>query len=188
MNGDSNDDGWTTVGSSRPSFGRGRYNGGSAAPAAFGGGGSEKAEQRRQAAEARAAFQAAEDREKKKIETVAAAKQAEAVNFASEASYPSLGSNTPVATPKATMNYKQVVREMIAREAETQVAAAAAAEAAAFSEMMAPTAPAPRSTIFRQRILDELEDDYSGPEEGEEDDELNADIGSGRRRGDKGIW
>ncbi len=196
-----NNDGWTTVPSrpvfgqskesnDRPVFGRGQpRSGGGPAPAAFGGGGQEKAEQRRQAAEARTAFQAAEAREQKKIETAAAAKQAEAENFASETSYPSLASASTVGAPKSAMNYKQVVKDMIAREAEAQVAAAAAAEAATYSEMMAPAAPARSPTTYRQRILDELEDDYSGPEEDEdEEDEHNADIGSGRRRGDKGIW
>jgi hypothetical protein len=184
-----------TESTDRPAFGRGRpsgggysHGGGGPAPAAFGGGNSEKMEQRRQATEARAAFQAAETREQKKVEAAAASKQAEAENFTSETSYPSLGSST-VGAPKPAMNYKQVVKEMIAREAEAQVAAAAAAEAATYTEMMTPAAPASRSTVFRQRILDELEDDYSGPEEDEnEDDEVNADIGSGRRRGDKGIW
>lgn len=205
-------DGWTTVPSrpvfgrrelpvpetntsSRPAFGRnshGPSRGGAAAPAAFSSGNSEKAEFRRQATEARAAFQAAEAREQKKAEAVAAAKQVEATNFASEISYPSLGSSASTGAPKPVMNYKQVVKDMIAREAEAEVAAAAAAEAAEYTAMTAAPTPV-RKTVYRQRILDELEDDYSGPEEdeleGDEGDgELNADIGTGRRRGDKGIW
>ena len=183
-----------TNASSRPAFGRnshGPSRGGAAAPAAFGGGNSEKADFRRQATEARAAFQAAEAREKKQTEAAAAAKQADATNFVSEISYPSLGSNPSTEAPKPTMNYKQVVKDMIAREAEAEVAAAAAAEAAEYTAMT--TEPAPtRKTVYRQRILDELEDDYSGPEEDELEDEghgeHNADLGAGRRRGDKGIW
>ena len=210
MSSTNNNDGWTTVPSrpvfgrrelpvpetntsSRPTFGRngnGPSRGGVAAPAAFGGGNSEKADFRRQATEARAAFQAAEAREKKQAEAVAAAKQVEATNFTSEISYPTLGSSASTGAPKPAMNYKQVVKDMIAREAEAEVAAAAAAEAAEYTAMTAAPTPA-RKTVYRQRILDELEDDYSGPEEDEMDEdegEINADIGTGRRRGDKGIW
>jgi hypothetical protein len=164
---------------------------GQAAPAAFGGGNSERAEQARQASEARRQFKEAEARTQRKAEETAAAKEAEAANFTSEVSYPSLGSATGAAGPKPVLNFKQAVKDMIAREAEAEVAAAAAAEAATYAELTSVSQPRRPQTLSRQRILDELEDDYDGPEEDEMDEdsgEVNADIGSGRRRGDKGIW
>ncbi len=170
----------------RPAFGRRQEGSSVAAPAAFGGGNSERAEQRRQQEEARATFRAAEAREAKKVEEVAAARQAEAENFRSEASYPSLGGAAPT-TSRSSLNYKQVVKDMIAKEAEAQLAAAAAAEEAAYTNATTVREPT-RQAFSRQRILDELEEDYDGPEEDEENDEINADIGSSRRRGDKGIW
>lgn len=205
-------DGWQTVRSSggrrwneeskpvgssgqgqRPVFGRRNEESGgirrSDAPAAFGGG-NERADQRRQEAEARAAFQAAEAREKRQAEDTEAKRQAEATNFSSQVSYPSLGSASSAAT-RSTMNYKQVVKEMIAKETEAQLAAAAAAEEDAYMEVTTFREPTrrPGAAFSRQRILDELEDDYSGPEEDDDEDgELNADIGTSRRRGDKGIW
>jgi hypothetical protein len=173
----------------RPAFGRRAEGSGGRtdAPSAFGGGNSD----RRHQEEARAAFRAAEAREKKTAEATAAAKQAEAENFTSQTSYPSLGpspSPSSKAAPPA-LNYKQAVKDMIAKEAEAQLAAAAAAEETAYATATSIREPS-RQTYSRQRILDELEDDYSGPEEDEEDNngEVNADIGSSRRRGDKGIW
>jgi hypothetical protein len=197
----SNSDEWQTVGrssggrrwepsapaASRPMFGRRREEG-QAAPAAFGGGNSERAEQARQAAEARRQFKEAESRTQRKAEETAAAKEAEATNFTSEVSYPSLGSTAAATGPKPVLNFKQAVKDMIAREAEAEVAAAAAAEAATYAELTSVSQPRKAQTLSRQRILDELEDDYDGPEEDESDGEVNADIGSGRRRGDKGIW
>jgi hypothetical protein len=171
----------------RPAFGRrAEGSGGRAdAPSAFGGGNSD----RRQQEEARAAFRAAEAREKKTAEATAAAKQAEAENFTSESSYPSLGPSPSSKVAPPALNYKQAVKDMIAKEAEAELAAAAAAEEAAYATATSIREPS-RQTYSRQRILDELEDDYSGPEEDEEDNngEVNADIGSSRRRGDKGIW
>lgn len=180
-------DGWQTV--RRPVFGLRREEGGSrstAAPAAFGGG---KPDRGRQATEARAAFHAAEMREKKQAEDVAAKRETEATNFTSESSYPTLGAvNTPVHRP--TLNYKQVVKDMIAKETEAQLAAAAAAAEAEYTEATAlrEGSSRPATTYSRQRILDELEDDYDGPEEDDAENEMNAEIDASRRRGDKGIW
>lgn len=245
MNTPSNNDGWQTVGTrgwGAKATASGGGGGWGSRPAASGGGGGgafrgwkrdegesagafssafgrrevdPRREERRAAAEAQAAREAAEALEKKKAADAAAKKLADATNFASEVSYPSLGGGAPRPPPgsaKPALNFSKTVADMAEREAqreeEERIAAAAAEAARARARAAAsyPTAryrgPPPRSTMYDEEADaygEEEEDDafepeyqqmaYAGDdEEAEEDGEFNADIHNTRRRGDKGIW
>lgn len=191
-------------------FGGGGGGKGREMPAAFGGGDPHKAE-RRAAAEAQAAREATEAREKRAAEEKERKRIADATNFSSEEFYPSLGggSSSAAAKPKPAMNFSKVVSEMAVREEirriEEEREAAAAAVAAAHDRTeraMARRHIYARDSYEIQHFAyadddeDAPNDDY--PEESddeepppvaeEEDGEFNADIGSSRRRGDKGIW
>ena len=160
-----------------------------------GGGGAGVAEQRRAA---EAASQMREQREaalKRAAEVAEAKHLAEATNFGSDQSYPSLGGCAAAAKPKPVMNFSKTVATMAARaKAEEEAAAVAAAHAAAEAAYAAPTVqrrrPAYQLDSRYQDMDGELEGYESAPEEEEEesDGEFNADLGSTRRRGDKGIW
>ena len=170
-------------------------------------------EERRRAAEEQADREATAAREKKKAADAAAKKLADAINFTSEASYPSLGGAARPAPATATaLNFSKTVADMAEREEhrleeERKAAAAAAAEAARAAAARGPHRPlryrghVPRPTMYDEdadTYGDEFSDDgfepehqqmaYAGDEEEEGDSEFNADIGSTRRRGDKGIW
>jgi hypothetical protein len=201
-------------GSSSTAFGSGSGSGRSSGremPAAFGGGDPHKAE-RRAAAEAQAAREAADARVKKAAEEKERKRIADATNFTSEEFYPSLGGGGGgvSAKPKPAMNFSKVVSEMAEREEirrveeEREAAAAAAAVAQARSD-----AAVARRHVYGYRGVQHFAyagddadeeapvDDYpedsdyeEEPPAAEEEDtgEFNADIGSSRRRGDKGIW
>ena len=167
---------------------------GSRAPGGGGGGGAEQ----RRAAEA--ASQMREQREaalKRAAEVTEAKHLAEATNFGSDQSYPSLGGSMTVAKPKPAMNFSKTVATMAARaKADEEAAAVAAAQAAAEAAYAAPTIqrrlPAYQLDARYQEMDGELQGYESAPPEEEEeeegDGEFNADLGSTRRRGDKGIW
>ena len=182
--------------------------------AAFGGPRDERAEQRRQEREAEAAREAAAARAKKTAEDAAAKKLADATNFTSEESYPSLGGGGPAKPPGGTARNWGAAAKLGAaraaeREAEERFAAAAGDrdrgsrfEAAVYARARPP--PVARTSSLTYDYEDDQpdeEDDYAprererqrmahaGDDEEEEGDgEFNADIVSGRRRGDKGIW
>ena len=148
--------------------------GGRVMPAAFGSG--DRDAKRAQAAET-AARDAAVARAKKIEATAAATRLADAQNFASEKSYPSLGGAGKAVAKPVTMNFKKTVQESAARP---------------------PPPPAriqqdvPKAAIRAPPMEDyesELEEmAYAGDEGEESEGEFNADLGSTRRRGDKGIW
>ena len=127
----------------------------------------------------RAAHDAAAARVKK-IEAQQEAKRvADMMNFASETSYPSLGGSGVSKKPVA-MNFKKTVQDMVART-EKEEATTAARNAAMRPQVKY------HETEYQQMTYagDEEEE---GEEEEESDGEFNADLGSTRRRGDKGIW
>ena len=237
MNTSSNsNDGWQTVGGSSRWTARAAAGGGGAAAGGATAGGTfrgwgrddgasagtafsrgrreedPRKEERRRAAEEQADREATAAREKKKAADAAAKKLADAINFTSEASYPSLGGAPRPAPATATaLNFSKTVADMAEREErrleeERTAAAAAAAEAARAAAFRGPHRPlhyrghVPRSTMYDEdadTYGDEHSDDgfepeqmaYAGDEEEVEgDSEFNADIGSTRRRGDKGIW
>ena len=149
-------------------------------PSAFGSGDRDqkraelKERQERDAAEAWAKKQAAIKEEKR---------LADVRNFASEESYPSLGGMAKPVAKAPVLNFKKTVEEMAARVAAEEE------NQRKFQEALGPVmkAPAKRREIMT-RNLDDGPEDYDGPEEEEDDGEFNADLGSNRRRGDKGIW
>jgi hypothetical protein len=158
-----------------------------------GGGPDRRAEQRAQqqaleAAEA-AARRAAMEAERKR--------EAEATNFASQASYPSLGSAKAKAQEGPKLNYAAKVAEMAAREAEKELQRQLEMEQLAQQEEMdralgiKKQAPAPKLRVLDDGQGDDfsdIDDDEEDGEKEEDDGELNAHIFSGRRRGDKGVW
>jgi hypothetical protein len=181
--------------------------------AAFGGPRDERAEQRRQEREAEAAREAAAARAKKTAEDAAAKKLADATNFTSEESYPSLGGGGPAKPPGGTARNWGAAAKLGAaraaeREAEERFAAAAGDrdrgsrfEAAVYARARPP--PVARTSSLTYDYEDDQPDEeddyapreperqrmaYAGDDEEEDDGEFNADIVSGRRRGDKGIW
>jgi hypothetical protein len=140
------------------------------------------------ARQAESARFAEEQHRKQEAEAAAARKEAEALNFASAASYPVLGGGGPKAQPKATMNYKRTVEEMVERQKELE-AEEAVAEASNWWDSAEPRKV--QSRYIRQRNTEELDDDFLSADEDEEKEdvgEFNAEIVSDRRRGDKGVW
>lgn len=202
--------GWGSASSAFGSAGKPRE-----MPAAFGGRDDPRKAERRAAAEAQAAREAAEAREKRAAEEKERKRMADATNFASTELYPALGGGGAPAAgskPKPAMNFSRVVTEMAEREEvrraeEEREAAAAAAAAARAREETA----ASRQLFYGHRTYEVQHFAYAGddedapvddypdeesdyeeeappPADDEGDGEFNADIGSGRRRGDKGIW
>lgn len=165
----------------------------STASAAFGSG-SGRAETRRiDAAAAAAAYQVREQREaalKRAAAAVEAQRLAEATNFNSDHSYPSLGGNGAVAKPKQTMNFSKTVATMAAKaKRDDEIAAVAAIQAAAEAAYAAPSIQRRRPVYqLPEAEMDGELDGYESVPEEESDGEFNADLGSTRRRGDKGIW
>jgi len=184
-------------------------------PAAFGGGDPHKAE-RRAAAEAQAAREATAAREKRTAEEKERKRIADATDFASEDFYPALGgSRNSAAKFKPAMNFSKVVSEMAEREEIRRIEEEreAAARAAAAAQARADKAAYGRHIYGRRTVQqfayagddeDAPADDYPEdsdyeeeeaapppPADGEDEEdtgEFNANISSGRRRGDKGIW
>jgi len=177
------------------------------ANAAFGGGEKRTAhgDQRRADEAVYQARLAREARAKKEEDAREAKRMADATNFASSSSYPSLGGSKPVAAKAApVMNFSKTVSTMAARAAAEEDAAKVAAAAAEVAAWSVP-AQAVRYNCARAGRLNQAEDehweyqgedDFDGQEAGEageageeeEDGEFNADLTSTRRRGDKGIW
>lgn len=125
-------------------------------------------------------------------EKAAKAKQkaeADAMNIASLETYPSLGSAPP--RPKTTMNYGKTVAEAAARIEASEAAARSMVEEEATGLRLPPRirrCAYPTGPTYEE----EEEEEEEGYEEGNEEEgnagEYNADLTSGRRRGDKGIW
>jgi integrase len=224
-------DGWQTVGRGggfrtwnqdttqvNPAFGRSSGGAGRPMPAAFS---SQRKEldprrEERKAQEAHwAAVRAQDERSKKAAAAAEAKRQEQALNFASEQSYPSLGGGAPAAAkPKPALNFKATVetmKERVASEEEAQAIAAALArqeearqerERSRFSGLRF---QAPRDLIEHEEEDYEFSDDGYAPREPERgyrappcedseepnantDFEQNADLYSNRRRGDHGVW
>ena len=159
-------------------------------PAAFGSG--DRDVKRAEAAE-RAAREAATARAKKIEADKEAKRVADASNFASEESYPSLGGGAKPVSKPVTLNFRKTVAEMATRTAAEEAANRARTEAHEEYLRSIPTtgrikAKAPQRPVEYYES-DSQEMAYAGDEGDEESDgEFNADIGSNRRRGDKGIW
>ena len=156
-------------------------------PAAFGSG--DRDAKRAEAAE-RAAREAATARAKKIEADKEAKRVADASNFASEESYPSLGGGAKPVSKPVTLNFRKTVAEMATRAAAEEAADRARTEAHEEYLRSIPTtgrikAKAPQRPVEYYES-DSQEMAYAGEEES--DGEFNADIGSNRRRGDKGIW
>jgi len=169
----------------RPAFGTASGFARGDAPSAFG---RAPPNERAMARQAESARFAEEQHRKQEAEAAAARKEAEALNFASAASYPVLGGGGPKAQPKATMNYKRTVEEMVERQKELE-AEEAVAEASNWWDSAEPRKV--QSRYIRQRNTEELDDDFLSADEDEEKEdvgEFNAEIVSDRRRGDKGVW
>ena len=127
----------------------------------------------------RAAHDAAAARAKR-IEAEQETKRvADMMNFTSETSYPSLGGGGAPKKPVA-MNFKKTVQDMAARTEKVEAATAARNAA------MRPQVKY-HETEYQQMTYAGDEEDEEEEEE-ESDGEFNADLGSTRRRGDKGIW
>jgi len=147
----------------------------------------------RQAAEA--AYQVREQREAqlKRVEDAKEAQRvAEATNFASTDAYPSLGGKVTAAKAVPTMNFSKTVVTMAARAVVEEKEAAAARATAAFEATLVPVPSVTRHRFPQEpAYVDDSylsdEEDYEGGD-GQSDGEYNADLGSTRRRGDKGIW
>lgn len=190
-------------------FGGGGGGRDSAAWGAFGGQRDERAEQRKREREAEAAREAAAARAKKVAEEAEAKKLADAQNFKSTESYPALGGGPAKATA-SKMNWGAAAKLGITRAAEREAeerAAAALDRGSRFETIYTTRARPPPVTQraashdYEEEEEPDYEEDTYAPRErerqrmayagddGEEDDgEFNADIVSGRRRGDKGIW
>ena len=114
------------------------------------------------------------------------------------------GAAKPIAKPVA-LNFKKTVEEMATRAAVEEAAERARTEA--HEEYLRSIYPTAADAARRQRKEhdayatyvrsskespyyepDSQEMTYAGNEEEESDGEFNADLGSTRRRGDKGIW
>ena len=128
----------------------------------------------------RAAHEAATARIKRIDAEQEAKRVADMTNFASETSYPSLGGSSVPKKP-VTLNFKKTVQDMAART-EKEEAMTAARNAA-----MRPQTKY-REMEYQQMTYAGDEEDGEEEEEEESDGEFNADLGSTRRRGDKGIW
>jgi hypothetical protein len=139
----------------------------------------------------------------KKIETDKEAKRiADASNFASEEFYPALGGGgapKPVVKPVA-MNFKKTVEVMATRAAAEEAAEQSKTHFALANvnvnvkAKMKVTAKAATEISSWDSCYDDYESEEmpyvsdAGDATEESDSEFNADLGSTRRRGDKGIW
>jgi len=125
---------------------------------------------------------------RRKAEAEEEEKRKKAIDFTSEAAFPSLGSKPEEKKPEAkklVLNYGG--------------AAAAGAKAPAPVQTVVAAATVPIKKDIVTRCYDELPEDYDGPDEDAElvdveaeeaeaeTTEFNAHLGS-RRRGDNGIW
>ncbi len=168
---------------------------------------------RRQAnADAEAMVRFREQKAKREAEEKARAAYASATAFTSDASYPALGGGSSKAKPTTTLQFKQTVVAMKAREEEAELAAQAVAADERTNWDFAPTGLRQRR-FLTTRCYDDGPEDYDGPEEGDdalntgfmdEDDaseaeaeaeegdegngEFNAELAAVRRRGDNGVW
>jgi hypothetical protein len=168
-----------------------RESGGRTMPSAFGSG--DRDVKRAEAAE-RAAREAATARAKKIEADKEAKRLADASNFASEESYPSLGGGAkPVVKPVA-LNFKKTVEVMATRAAAEEASALHRRDAHEDYMRSIATTGRAKAKAVTAKYYDDYESEsgemaYAGDEEDEESDgEFNADVGSTRRRGDKGIW
>ncbi len=173
---------------------------------------------RRQAnADAEALVRFREQKAKREAEEKAHAEYASATAFTSDASYPALGGGASMAPkPKTTttLQFKQTVAAMKAREEEAELAAQALTADEYTSSDFAPSGLRQRRFLAARCYDDGLED-YDGPEEESDalntgfmddddasvgegavddneaaagDGEFNAELAAVRRRGDKGVW
>lgn len=125
------------------------------------------------------AVKAAEDSAAAKVVIAEKRKYEEAINLTSEKLYPSLGGSVPVA-PKTTLDFKGVVKAVIAKEEEE-----AEAEDEGEDEVKANANAKAKSQVKTsvEAFIESFDDD-----DDDEEEEFNADIVQNRRRGDKGIW
>jgi hypothetical protein len=115
---------------------------------------------------------------KKLADEKAAKEHAQAVDFTSLKSYPSLGSTTaPVPVKKPVLNFSRTVATMAEKEKEREKAVAPS-----FIRSR-PTRPV-HPNYYEE---DNQQMTYAGDED-DDDGEFNADLVSNRRRGDKGVW
>jgi len=123
------------------------------------------------------ARQAEAARQQKSAAVVEAARIKDALAFTSGASYPSLGSG-PSGKPKLPpLNFKKAVSTPLP-------------EARSAARLPLPVKEEEIRKASSLIYYDEEEEPYMGQRDPEEveDNEFNADLESGRRRGDKGIW
>jgi hypothetical protein len=128
------------------------------------------------------AVKAAEDSAAAKVAIAEKRRYEEAINLTSEKLYPSLVSVQVV--PKTALNFKGVVKAVIAKEEEAE----AAEEDDAGEEIKggAKTKVKGSASTFVEAFMDSFDDDED--EDEEDDEEFNAHTVHTTRRGDKGIW